>query len=330
MDALLPGLRLVVNVLAERLPPRAAVLLVGHWDAWQQGLLVLLEGYHLQRHGASFAEHFFGLQRQQVCRKASLTSLEKVALQRRRLTAPRLTAPQRLASVLEVCVLPGIRRALDARLAEAERLPAHLRSPWQRWLVRLYPWLSSVLRSVSLAYRIMYLLGRSPRWSPSLHLLGLQLVRAFPEQPPQAGERSRWQQLLGAASAAGTGALWGGVYLMQFAQWWFQREHLLQPYRPKAVPPAPLEREAYRDAGLSGAGGVGAQKGALVLLPEDRAVCPLCHGPRRNPAASCSGYVFCYACLVQHVRQHGACPVSGLPMDQARVRRVRDGSDAAG
>ena len=41
--------------------------------------------------------------------------------------------------------------------------------------------------------------------------------------------------------------------------------------------------------------------------------CPLCHENHVNPAASTSGYVFCYRCLVQYIRDNEKeeCPITG-------------------
>ena len=91
----------------------------------------------------------------------------------------------------------------------------------------------------------------------------------------------------------GQASLWGFVYVLQFLQWWYQREHLLQPLRPRKPPPPPPRRFPYPETGAAGA--------RLVVLPEDRTICPLCHRPRQNPAMSCGGYAFCYTCLVPHV-----------------------------
>eukprot|EP00434_Breviolum_minutum_P025571 symbB.v1.2.022594.t1/scaffold2013.1/size94568/3 len=114
----------------------------------------------------------------------------------------------------------------------------------------------------------------------------------------------------------GQASLWGFVYVLQFLQWWYQREHLLQPLRPRKPPPPPPQRFPYPETGAAGA--------RLVVLPEDRTICPLCHRPRQNPAMSCGGYAFCYTCLVPHVQNFGHCPVSGQRMMLEEIRRLRD------
>jgi len=51
--------------------------------------------------------------------------------------------------------------------------------------------------------------------------------------------------------------------------------------------------------------------------------CPICHEPRINPTASTSGYVFCYRCLIMHLRQKGEyCPVTGIFCKESMVIRL--------
>jgi len=55
----------------------------------------------------------------------------------------------------------------------------------------------------------------------------------------------------------------------------------------------------------------------------DKWSCPICKEPRINPTASTSGYVFCYKCLVTHLRQKGDyCPVTGMPCQENKVVRL--------
>ncbi|CAK0882072.1 unnamed protein product, partial [Prorocentrum cordatum] len=252
--------------------------------------------------------------------------LEEVELQRQRMLAPGLAARQQLASLVALVLLPWVRQLLEARWQEVAASGA--RSAWQLLLLRLYPAVHGVSGTVALAYKVLYMLGQTDIWSPSLHLLGLRLVRHFPDPAglDDAEPKGKLVRIWGALSAGWSASLWGAAYAMQFAQWWFAREHLLQPYRPRRVPPPPPPRPPYaEDAPVLAPGR------RLVLLPQDRTVCPLCHRVRRNPAVSCSGYAFCYArhpCLVPHVQRHGHCPVTGVPMaveqntaDQRRRRR---------
>ena len=54
----------------------------------------------------------------------------------------------------------------------------------------------------------------------------------------------------------------------------------------------------------------------------DGSTCPLCRRARVAPCASTSGHVFCYACLLSHVRVHGTCPVTGLACAAGQIRKL--------
>ena len=51
-------------------------------------------------------------------------------------------------------------------------------------------------------------------------------------------------------------------------------------------------------------------------------LCPLCRQPRMHPTASPSGFVFCYKCLLQHVKDTGKCPVTGRDCRETQLLRL--------
>lgn len=325
VESLHPAARFVAGALAESAPPRLAPLLA-RWELIYDSLILVLEWRHLRNHGASFGEHFYGLRRQEAAPSKNLTALEEVELRRKREAAPNLKLRQQLASLAVLVLLPWVRRRCEARFREAERIPQRSRTTSQQVWVAVYPWIHAVGCSLAVAYKVLYLMDQTDVWSPSLHALRLTLVRHMPDPPgEEEGPQSVLERLTTAASALGSGALWSTIYLMQFGQWWFAREHLLQPYQPKKVPPAPPPRPPYQDVVLPRAPSSAANNvGRLVLLPEDRTVCALCHRMRQNPALSSAGYCFCYTCLIRHVQDFGHCPVSGRAMKVEEVRRVRE------
>lgn len=80
------------------------------------------------------------------------------------------------------------------------------------------------------------------------------------------------------------------------------------PSAPLPLPPAPPSATPHpRGCGV----------------PADARLCPLCRRSISNPAAAVrSGYVYCYPCLVDHVRRERTCPVTCLPMGEEGVRRL--------
>lgn len=320
MDALRPGLKHIVTALADMSSSVRMLWCAARFDTGYNLFLFLLEWWHLRVHSASFAEHFFGLRRQEIAPSQKLTPLEKVELARRRKQAPNLTGRQCLASLLVLVVIPCVRRHLETRFRQAESVPSNRRSRLQSLFVAVYPWIHATSSVVGLSYRVAYLLEQTHIWSPSLHGLRLCVVRHFPEPPAAEDEdKTRLQKLWDMASMLGSGSLWGALYLMQFGQWWYQRESLLQPFQPRKVPPPPPQCSPYGSKNLSPNAAL-----ELVLLPQDRRICPLCHRIRRNPALSSSGYAFCFTCLVPHVERCGYCPVTGQATSAQQIRRVRD------
>lgn len=72
------------------------------------------------------------------------------------------------------------------------------------------------------------------------------------------------------------------------------------------------------------------------MLDEDNLImdkwsCPICKEPRINPTASTSGYVFCYKCLVMHLREKGEyCPMTGMHCPENRVVRLYEPTASRG
>lgn len=325
-DTPYPAARHIASVWSQSTASPRILWLLTRWETCYNVFLLMIEWWHLRYHNASFSEHFFGLRRQQRMPAQKLTALEAVELQRRRKQSPNLTLRQCIASLLSVVLFPHLLRQCELLYHEAQGVPIASRTSFQRLWVKLYPWLHAVSNAAAVSYRVAYLLERSNLWSPLLHSLQLELVRDLPEVAPQDdGPKSVLQKLQDVAGTLGMGSWWAILYSMQFLQWWYQRDHLLKPFQPRKVPPPPPARSPYqsRDIGL-GKSGEDNRQPELVLLPQDRRVCPLCHGFRRNPALSCSGYAFCYACLVRHVERCAACPVTGQAMESAQIRRVRD------
>lgn len=55
----------------------------------------------------------------------------------------------------------------------------------------------------------------------------------------------------------------------------------------------------------------------------DKWSCPICKETRINPTAATSGYVYCYKCIVSHIRNVGEyCPLTGMPCPERRVVRL--------
>lgn len=229
---------------------------------------------------------------------------------------------QGFISIIFAVILPWFQQHCERKFRDARAIPAASRSMWNRFWVSLYPFAHAGTCVTSSVYKLLYLFEQTDVWSPALHAGNFCLVRSPPPPPPQSGMETKqglWWRVADALQAAGGKSLWMAIYGMQFAQWWFRREHLLQPYRPQKVPPPPPPRSCLVQNAAAGK--------SHIFLPENRTVCPLCHRIRTNPALSSAGYVFCYPCLAKYVRESRQCPISGLPMAQEQIRRLIEDTD---
>ncbi|CAD7943959.1 unnamed protein product [Amoebophrya sp. A25] len=135
-------------------------------------------------------------------------------------------------------------------------------------------------------------------------------------------------------SAVPQAMFWVSIYGLQLAHWYQSRQQEF----------AEEQAGELRGGGRGGgAGGVGGSSGLtgnekvsqeeLPLAPQpprkhkiplyqSTTLCNLCGEPRKNPAQSVGGYVFCFACLANHVRDKGCCPITGWKMEVRDVRKV--------
>ncbi len=96
------------------------------------------------------------------------------------------------------------------------------------------------------------------------------------------------------------------IFFFKFLEWWYAENRGPAQAMPTPPPPEPAKRAAEG-----------------VPLPQDRSACPLCLEMRTNPGmAASSGYVFCYPCIFNYVKQHQRCPVTHLPTTIDQVRKI--------
>jgi len=337
------------QVLAERNP--RLLWLHNAADNVLTGGFVMLEGYFLRKHGATFAENFYGLQRAPSFGGSG---------------AGKLTLRQQLSSVLCMVLLPHWKEKLDdwyneeleasdstswryharqaaARAAEAEGAGeegeghevglggvqlAQLKEKLRGWLVRLYPVLHAVFEAVVLLYRLRYMFDYGNHFHPFLHAQGLVVQRmSMHDQLAQPSFRDQLQRrvrenemglgmrlLQTSQKAAQMGLdsikymLLMSVFGFRFMDWWYSSD-TNAAVRPKMqLVPAPKAAPPPHPDGIQ--------------LPEDRTLCGLCNQQRTNPAATPTGFVFCYPCIFAYTGEHGLCPVTHCRMQQGSIRRV--------
>ncbi|KAF4672722.1 hypothetical protein FOL47_000201 [Perkinsus chesapeaki] len=290
-----PSVRFVMTVLMDRHPQLARWL--KHWPTAFTALLAILEYVSIAEHHASMSEHFFGLCRESVAlaKQERSSPLEKLKVDRLRQEGDVLTRKQKALSVLLLSMLPRFIEGSQQRGSSSQsRLATVIRQAYV---------------AVDAAYRIAYLLGISPYWSPFMHVAGIRVVRRQGDTQDGGGGGFGLKYLL-----------WSLVYAVQFGQWYMAVRPSLTSKalrgRSRAIPPPPSRpKPAPADQG-----GVG--------LPVDKRVCPACRQRRSNPAvaAECSllRYVYCYVCLVKAVRGTGKDPVTQLEMKEEQILRLHE------
>lgn len=229
-----------------------------------------------------------------------------------------------------------------------EPVPGALEEKWQlavktvcaiarKAFYQLYPYFYGIHEGSRFVYQLLYLLGKSPYYSPELHLAGVTLARLTGQQAAQEQQRcaqararklSKVQQMkapyflrvirLGWLKATTLltdhtrYALIGSVFAFKLLEWWYttaeqtlSKSKLLPP--PPPPPAIPLAKNG-------------------IPLPKDQTKCALCMRTRTNDTIiSTSGYVFCYPCAFKYVEKHGHCPVTHVAAQTHHLRRIYKG-----
>eukprot|EP00466_Bigelowiella_natans_P018116 jgi/Bigna1/138553/aug1.45_g13261 len=171
-------------------------------------------------------------------------------------------------------------------------------SLFKRGYVAVYPYMAFAYEGLEYLHAVRYVMGATLHFSPLTHLINqaqsalMVADQAIPsssmESAWEAGSRngtSRWvwifKRLVAIISRLGglvaDNAKWAvyiGVFLIRFLQWWYSPENEQRRSRPTAAPPPP-PRALPHPKGLK--------------LPSDAMKCPLCLRTRVNAALLPSG-----------------------------------------
>ena len=249
----------------------------------------------------------------------------KAAAAHERLAPERYIDARRRSSVFEASAdRVGASESEDAVVeaaVRARREARGLRGAATRAFVSAYPAANALAEAATFVTWTGYLLGRWNVNDPMLMLVDCYVTRALPaelEANARELDAHRQRQLAVArasksasARALGVGALKTKNFIMDYAQsaliaavigfklteWWYgAAEERVVGAATLPVPPPPPRPPPHPEG---------------IALPDDTGLCPLCRKTIRNPAVlTCSGYVFCFACVHAHVDRYGDCPVS--------------------
>lgn len=340
LEALLsPSLRYVLVHYAQKYPG-VLLKLANRFDEVNLVLRSAVELYFLNKWQGNFTENFYGLKRvSQTPLSAPKYAGSKVAqlvpsmIEERR----RLTVLQKLVSLFEVTGTAYLLEKLGYKyellyskyvtnqLNESDSFSAdeNRKIRLQRLFVRLYPYLQTVWRLSNLIATIMYLSGvtKSPSLLTLLFKINYSRLNSYDysRNEPQAPSKSRmpanrnrplsnsetilevisryFAKPVGLAVNYTLGTFFPlAIFTLKFLEWWNNSDfaqtlaklqnHALDSIVP---PPSVLDRlKNYHD------------RPKKVYKSKD--VCPLCKDEISNPAIIETGYVFCYTCIYNYLR----------------------------
>jgi len=181
-----------------------------------------------------------------------------------------------------------------------------------------YPSFHFLAEAVDIGLLLSFSLRKSKYHNLLSWLLGVYLVYVTPDRQKEKENRkldtireSRGLKHLAITSVSGaarilTFSLEVGSFFLQFLDWWYAQggvggAHTVQGDSQDIPKPPP----------------------AITDLPARGGTCPICQKKRRGDTVlASSGLVFCYACIVQHLRKEARCPITRLPAKEEQLVRI--------
>lgn len=290
-----PAIKHAVRVAAESRPEKFGWLLK-YYDEVYTVLDFLLEHHYLRKYGATFAENFY--------------SLKRVTPSQKSLRLPRGVVWK---SLFFVVILPYVKQKLDETFENLRHLyntytGNQEMSKMGRAFVAVYPYVHTVWEGAILSYQTAYMFGKCDWHSPFLHLTGVTLINDLePGGDSQVSRSLPWQQLnlqgkllfvmkklLNFTAVSISTGFSVGLFFIQFLDWWYSSDTSHRSLTSLPVPDPPQRDDTTEASQFN--------------------VCPICHRTRSNDTAlSVSGYVFCYPCIYDYVKEFRKCPVTKFP-----------------
>ncbi|KAG7097238.1 hypothetical protein E1B28_004609 [Marasmius oreades] len=342
-DLLQPALKYVLAVFAQQYP-RYLIRIVNRHEEFYAFIMFFVERHHLQEHGASFSENFYGLKRR---RRPYIETNKTQAAVGGIPNRERLGGLEIRHSLLFLIAIPYLRakaqdyyeelgggissdileEGLDAQQLRAltdESFKGQLR----RVFKALYPWLNTTYEVSLLVCNIAYLFDFSPFYRPWLAWIGVdirrlgiddfraaQLATSKTAGPQASGILARIRHLLLRSPHLVLDSLRlflpTAIFFIKFLEWWYSpnspARSLSASPRGPAVPPPSMPPPHPR---------------GIRFDNQAYGKCPICKDTINNATALPSGYVFCYRCAYDHVEKQGNCPVTLIPARVWQLRKV--------
>ena len=260
-----------------------------------------------------------------------------------------LSSHDRRRALFFLCILPYMRRkmeqlyirwrdGMDEDGFEQIYDPAQHSSMYnlfRRLFMHLYPYSHSLIEGTQFVYGLRYLFDRSVYYSTWFGLMS-QVARRMNMEEMMAAPRTETQAIVDtgvhtgmiglltrALSSTGTWISRYAKYMIllaifgfKFLEWWhspansyYNADSTSLSSRSSRWPIPPPPKIPPRH--VTG-----------IPLLDDSTLCSLCQQDRINPAATPTGYVFCYACIHAHITTHKNCPVTLRPCRVEEIRKI--------
>lgn len=308
--SLYPALRFALELLARR--HRIFAVLATRTSEVHALVSLFLETASLRRDAATLSEGFYSLRRAEVGRDAAGGAAGGGGV----------LPPGAVATALMWrVVVPYTRRSMDALYRSSLNADMQQRQRRRPMVVRRWRALTGCADALGVCFKLAYLLGGTRHFTPALWAQGVVLRRATPADVarPYAGRvaRGTGARVMRAFDGLSNVLKYGcfaALVCFRFL------EHVQAASSEAGVgvgaPPTPAPPRPPPV-------GEGSE---CRQPPDDDEMCAICERPRTTPAALLvSGYVFCYACVLDHVRAHQRCPITGAPASRADICRVYHG-----
>ncbi|XP_037928458.1 peroxisome assembly protein 12 [Teleopsis dalmanni] len=202
-------------------------------------------------------------------------------------TGDPLTRPQQVASATILTLLPFFERKLKTR-AQHEDI-----SKFEKYLLNCLHFYTAAKAVNTFLYLIKYSSSHSPIFR------FLKLTLRYPlDLPKEDKATDLFLKLLEVLA-----------FFLQFVQWWYSNDQRRKIGGSLKNPPA-LNNQSY-------------QKGTDTI---PTGTCPICLMKLETPTAcGVSGFVYCWKCIVLHLKTNSTCPVSGYAIaldDLVRIYEI--------
>lgn len=311
MSTLNPAVKHVLKVVAESNPERFGWCLQYSSEVFMIFNL-FIQHHYLSNYGSSFAENFYDLKRVELASKKKKKPLT-------------LSQEAYIKSQFALVAFPYIQTQLDQIYQELQEHQVDGMPSNQGWKAKLrnvflksWPIVHLAWELLTLIFYVRYVIGRSKFHSPLLLMCGIRLATLSKEdyeiidareENLVSFKRVRSLQELGQWTVQRIGSslmnsLEVGAFFLQFLEWFYTSNTTPRSIIAQPIPPAP-QVMGIPSSGLSSS------------------QCPVCFKKRKQDTAlSVSGYVFCYSCILQYVREEKKCPVTGYPASPSQLIRI--------